>query len=207
MFVYQFKLCVHFPTVATKLSLGQKLPAWIVFIIYWVPERQVISKYLMITKATFNEKDRRYSASPVSLRHQDEEAQRAPGWESSWFRGMFSGSSSWVVLSWWTTLSPQLRHRAGHPGSVDQLHRHLSSLCSALSSAHCLCAVLLVTFMSLWTQPDWESARWRFSLPWVWTAGVVSEMWVSVALPWGDSDGALAQPSRACLHSSSEWRC
>lgn len=73
MFVYQFKLCVHFPTVATKLSLGQKLPAWIVFIFYWVPERQVISKYLMITKATFNEKDRRYSVSPVSLRHQDEE--------------------------------------------------------------------------------------------------------------------------------------
>lgn len=79
MFVYQFKLCVPFSIVATKLSLGQKLPAWIVFIFYWVLERQLISKHLMITKATFNEKDQRDSASPVSFRHQDEEAQRAPG--------------------------------------------------------------------------------------------------------------------------------
>lgn len=79
MLVYQFKLCVHFPTVAIKLSLGQKLPAWIVFIFYWVPERQMICKHLMIPQARFNEKDGRDSAGPIFLRHQDEEAQRAPG--------------------------------------------------------------------------------------------------------------------------------
>lgn len=39
MFAYQFKLCIQFLNGAVKLSLGQKLPIWILLIFYWVPEK------------------------------------------------------------------------------------------------------------------------------------------------------------------------
>lgn len=201
MFVYQFKLCVPFPIVATKLSLGQKLPAWIVFIFYWVLERQLISKHLMITKATFNEKDQRDSASPVSFRHQDEEAQRAPGWESSWFRGMFSGSSSWVVCRDGQQYLQSSDTGQEHPGSVELRTFVFPLLCTELSALPlcCVASDLREPVDSAWlgiSKMEFFSAL-----------SLNSRSCFRVALPWDDSDGALAQPSRACLHSSSEWRC